>query len=215
MVGFQTQRRGSWIPGKERAEKSWRVRSRLMGERSGHVNLVQGRTRGGGGVAGAAIMTSQHICVGSAGRRSPQGLENGLRAPRRQAERNTESPKNWRQKMRSFGPGLRPWRRKEGEEPKEGKAFHPGDKSGMEEECGMDMDVEDEIESRKKLVSRTGSCRRSCEKLKNSRVCRKMFRKASSVTCSSNCKRWSKGGMMSCQSTRKCRTDHKHAKHSG
>ena len=35
------------------------------------------------------------------------------------------------------------------------------------------------------------------------------FRKASRVTCSSNCKRWSKGGMASCQSTRKCRKDHK------
>ena len=37
---------------------------------------------------------------------------------------------------------------------------------------------------------------------------RKRFRKASRVTCSSNCKRWSKGGVTSCQSTRRCRKDH-------
>ena len=37
--------------------------------------------------------------------------------------------------MRSFGPGLRPWRRRDGKESKEGKVFHPGGKvSGMEEE---------------------------------------------------------------------------------
>ena len=36
-------------------------------------------------------------------------------------------------------------------------------------------------------------------------VCRKSFRKTSRVTCNSSCKRWSKGGMTSCQNTRKCR----------
>ena len=36
--------------------------------------------------------------------------------------------------MRSFGPGLRPWRRREGKESKEGKALHPREESGMEEE---------------------------------------------------------------------------------
>ena len=66
----------------------------------------------------------------------------------------------------------------------------------------MDMDLEEEIESRKKLDEQKNSCRRSCEKLKNSRVLCRRLRKASRVTCSSNCKRWSKGGMTSCQSTR-------------
>ena len=46
--------------------------------------------------------------MGSTGRRLPQGMENGLRAPRRQAEEKTGGPKVWRQKIRSFGPGLRP-----------------------------------------------------------------------------------------------------------
>ena len=45
--------------------------------------------------------------------------------------------------------------------------------------------------------------------MKSSRVCRKSFRKASRVTCSSSCKRWSKGGTTSCQTTRECRKGHK------
>ena len=45
--------------------------------------------------------------------------------------------------IRSFGPKLRLWRRREGKELREGKAFHPGEEGGMEEEWGMDMDVED------------------------------------------------------------------------
>ena len=44
------------------------------------------------------------------------------------------------------------------------------------------MDAEEEIESRKKLDEQKRSCRRSCEKLKNSRVGRKRFRKDSRVT---------------------------------
>ena len=56
------------------------------------------------------------------------------------------------------------------------------------------------------------SCRRSCETLKNSRVCRQRFRTASRMTCSSICRRWSKGGMTSCQNIRKCRKDHKRNK---
>ena len=49
------------------------------------------------------------------------------------SEEEDRKSKDWRQKIRSIGPGLRPWKRREGKEPKEGKAFHPGE-SGMEEE---------------------------------------------------------------------------------
>ena len=52
--------------------------------------------------------------------------------------------------MRSFGPGLRRWREREEKEPKEDKAFRPGEK-WMEGEWEMDMDFEEEVESRKKL----------------------------------------------------------------
>ena len=78
----------------------------------------------------------------------------------------------------------------------------------MEEECGMDTDVEDEIESRKKLVEQKRKLKKELREIEASRVCQKSFRTASRATCSSNCKRWSKGGMTSCQ-TRKCRQDHK------
>ena len=79
---------------------------------------------------------------------------------------------------------MRLWRRKEGKQPKEGKAFHAGEKVAWKKSGGMDMDVEDEIESRKKLdEQKKRSCRRSCEKLKRSRVCRKRFRKASKMIC--------------------------------
>ena len=75
-------------------KESWRVRSRLMGERSGRENSAQSRMCGRGGVAGVASLTSQKVCVGSTGRRSPQGLENGPRALRRQAERRQKVQKS-------------------------------------------------------------------------------------------------------------------------
>ena len=128
---------------------------------------------GRGGVAGDATMTSLPG-VGSTGRQSQQGPEMGQRALRRQAVRRIENLIVWRQKISSFGPGFRLWKRRKEKEPKEGKAFHPG---GMEEEWEMDVDVEDEIESRKSWMSKRGSCVRSCEKLKSSRVCRKRLGK--------------------------------------
>ena len=70
------------------------VRSRLMEGRSGRVNSAWNQMCGRGGAAGVATMTSQRGCVGSTGRRLPQGMKNGLRAPR------TSSGK-W-QKIRSF-----------------------------------------------------------------------------------------------------------------
>ena len=99
-----------------------------MGKRNGFVNSAQSRMCGRGGVVGAATMTSPQGCVGSTSRLSLQGSGNGLRALRRQAGRKIESPKVWRQKIRSFWPGVKPWRRRDGKEPKEGKAFHPGEK---------------------------------------------------------------------------------------
>ena len=51
----------------------------MMGGRSERVNSAQNQLCGRGGVAGAAAMTSQQLCVGTTGRRLPLGLENGLR----------------------------------------------------------------------------------------------------------------------------------------
>ena len=89
--GFQTQKSGSWNPGKERAEKYWQVRSRLMGERSWFVNSAESRMCGRGGVAGDVIITARRCCTGSVGRRLEQSQESGLRGLRRRAGRKTES----------------------------------------------------------------------------------------------------------------------------
>ena len=132
--------------GKSVQQESWRVRSQLMEERSGRVNSAQSHVCGRGGVVGAATMTSQQVCVGSTGRRSPQGLENGLRAFQRQAGTKTECPKVWRQRTRSFA-----LEKKEGDGAQGGQCFPSRRESGMEEDWGVDMDVEDEVESRKKL----------------------------------------------------------------
>ena len=45
---------------------------------------------------------------------------------------------------------MRPWRR-EGKEPKEGRGFHWGEKVAWRKSGELDMDMEEEIESRKKL----------------------------------------------------------------
>ena len=98
--------RGSRV--KSVKKESWRVRSRLMGERMGRVNSAQSRMCGRGGVAGAATMTSWQVCVGSTGRRSPEGLENGPQCLRRQAGGRWKVQAVWRKDIRSFGPGLKP-----------------------------------------------------------------------------------------------------------
>ena len=119
--------RGSWV--KNVQKQSWRVRSQLMGERNGRVNSAQNRMFGRDGVAGAATMTSRQGCVGSAGKRLPQGEENGLRALRRRAERKKGETKAWRQRTRSFDPGLRAWKRTKVKQSKEGKGFHQGERA--------------------------------------------------------------------------------------
>ena len=101
------------------------------------------------------------------------------------------------------------YRKQRGGEEQGGQGLPPRRESGVEEVWGID--AEDEIESRKKLDEQ----RKKVVALKNSRVCRKSFRTASGMTCSSICGRWSKGGMTSCQSIRKCRKITKDTKHPG
>ena len=89
----------------------------------------------------------------------------------------------------SFEPGLRPWKRKEGEGVQGWQGLPSRRDSGLEEEWSLEMDLEDEAESRKKLD----------EQKRKLIVCRKSFRKASRVTSSSSCRKWNKGGTISCQ----------------
>ena len=125
--GFLTQRRGSRV--KNVQKKSWRVWSRLMDGRSGRVNSARSRMCRQGGIAGAVIMTSQQVCEGSTGKRSSQGMENGLRAPQHRVERKKGGARAWRQRMRSLEPGLRPCKRRKAKESKEGRGFHEGEKA--------------------------------------------------------------------------------------
>ena len=102
---------------------------------------------GRSGVAGDAAPTSQQGCGSSTSRQWQEGLENGQRALRRRAERRIGSLKV-RQRLRSIGPKLSIIKSRM-KEPREGKAFHLGEKVACEEE--WENDFEDEIESRKKL----------------------------------------------------------------
>ena len=116
---------GWWIPEKERAERVLASAILIGGRREGRVNSAQNRMCGRDAVAGAATMTSRQVCVGSIGRRLPQGLDNGLQALRRRARRR----KAWKRRIRSFGSGLRTWKRRKVKESKEGKGFHQGERA--------------------------------------------------------------------------------------
>ena len=65
--------------------------------------------------------------------------------------RKTGGTKAWRQRTRSVEPGLRPWKRRKVRESKEGKGFHQGEKAVWKKSGGVEMDLEHEAESRKKL----------------------------------------------------------------
>ena len=45
------------------------------------------------------------------------------------SEEEDRMSKSLEAEARSFGPGLKPWRRREEKEPKQGKAFHPGERA--------------------------------------------------------------------------------------
>ena len=74
--------------------------------------------------------------------------------------------------------------------------------SGMEEEWRMDMDVEKEIESCKKLDEQKRKLQKELREIEKSLVLVERGSGKPQVTCSSNCTRWRKGSMTSCQSTR-------------
>ena len=100
----------------------------------------------------------------------------------------------------------------ENKESKEGKDSHPGEKVVWRKSGVWKWTWRTRSRVARSWMSKGGNCRRSCAILKSSLVCRKSFRKTSRVICNSSFKRWSKGGMTSCQSTRKCSKDHKRHK---
>ena len=162
--------------------ESWRVRSRLMGDRSGRVNSAQSRMCGRGGVAGAATMTSQLVCVGCTGRRSPEGLD--VKPGGRE-----KVQKFGGRKLRSFGPKLNITGSRVEKKHREGKAFHPGENVAWKKSGEWTLRMRSRAE--RSWMSKGKSCRKTCGTLKNSRVCRKRFRNALRI-CSNSCRRWKK-----------------------
>ena len=160
-------------------KECWQVRSRFMGERSGFVNSARSRMCGRGGVAGDAETTSPMGCVGRTGRQPQQRPENGQRALRLRVERRIGRLKVRRQRSRSFEQNLSVVKRRMGKEPREGKAFHPGEKVAWRKSGEWTLRMRSRAE--RSWMGKGESCRRICETLKSSRVCRKRFRTASRI----------------------------------
>ena len=82
--------------------------------------------------------------------------------------------------------------------------------SGLEEEWSMD--VEDEIESRKKLDEQRRKLQKELRDVENSRVCRKRFRTTSRMTCSRSCREVERRRHALMLEHQKCRKDRKRYK---
>ena len=140
--GFSNAEKGFADPG-ERSSRESLVRSRLVEGRSGRANSARGQMCGRGGAAGGATVTSQRGCVGSTGKPLPQGMEDGLRALRRQAEREDRKD----------------------EEDRRTKSLEAEKKELRARiEWRMEMHLEDEVESRKEILKSSRVCRKSFRK---------------------------------------------------
>ena len=110
-----------------------RLRERQLRAWHRHVKMTEAMELATAFHHSAVIM----VCEGSTGKRSPQGMENGLRAPQHPVEGKKRGTKAWRQRIRSSEPDLRPWKRRKVKESKEGKGGPSGRESGLEEVgCG-------------------------------------------------------------------------------
>ena len=94
-------------------------------------------------------MTSQQVCVGSTGRRSPRRTGEWSAVPStssREEDRKSKSLEAGNKELRA----IEALEKKGGEGAQGGQGNPSRRESGMEEEWGMDMDVDEEVESRKK-----------------------------------------------------------------
>ena len=172
----------------------WRRQSQSMAERSGRANSVRSRMCGRGGVAGDVIMTSRQGCTGSTGRvaeeerkaRSLEAENEELRA-RIDAMGKNEGVQN--------GPGI---------------SFK--EEGDLEEVWRDYMEAEDEDECRRNWMKREKRYRRSYERSRDCLLLRRKCRRTSRSQCNISCKRWRKGGTISCLSTRRCKRGHKRYK---
>ena len=108
--GFQAQKRGSWIPGKERAERVLANAISFDGRKEWTCKFCQNRMCGRGGVAGDVTVTSRRGCTGSTGMRllkKSGEWSTGSSASSRE-ERKSKSQEAWLLRIRSSEQGLMP-----------------------------------------------------------------------------------------------------------
>ena len=185
--GFQAQKRCSWIPGKERAERVLVNAISIDGRKSVRAISVRSRMCGRGGVASDVTITSQRGCTGSIGRRL---VQSGLQALRRRVGRKTEKRDAWKLKIRSSEQGLLLWKRRQEDKRSQVSLFK---KRRTRETCGeiawksrMRPSVAENWTQRKKIQRR--SCVRSTDCLLFPRKCWR----ASRSHYSTSCKKWKK-----------------------
>ena len=133
--GFQAQKRGSWIWGTERAEGVL-ASAISIDERKEWTCKFCSESNGRDGVAGAATMTSRQGCVGSTGRRLPQGQDNGWSTGSSTSSGKEERRnKSLEAKKKELRARLETLEKRKVKQSNEGKGFHQGE-SGLEEEWG-------------------------------------------------------------------------------
>ena len=146
----QTQRRISWIRGKERAEDVLAETITINGGRNGSVNSDPNPMCGRAGAAGDATTTSRQDCGENTGRRWRRERVSGPLVLRRQVEER-RSPKFRRQRSKSFGPRLSSLEsRREERQDKKDRATRQEEKVVLRK-TGWSMDCEDGVESKKKM----------------------------------------------------------------
>ena len=165
---------------------------------------------GRGGVAGDVIMISRRRCTGSAGRRSQQSQESGLQARRPRVERKREKFGAWELRVDSSEHELMPWKRKEGAQKVSGISFK--EEGDSEEVWGDSVQVEMTPSVAEKWMNRGKRCSGSNERSKDCPWLQRKCRRTSWSHCNISCKRWKKGGTISCLSTRGCKRGHKRYK---
>ena len=163
-----------------------------------------------GGVAGDVILTSQQRCTEGIGRRLLQSRESGPQARRPRVERKREKLEAWNLRTRRSEQGLMPWRRRK--EYKEGRVSLPKEE-GIRKMYG-ESSWKSKMRPRvaRNWTSRRKSRGRLYERSTDWALLHRKCRRTSRSHCSISCKRWRKGGMISCLSTRGCKRSHKRHK---
>ena len=145
--------------------------------RNGFVNSVLNPMFGRGGVAGDATTTSWQGCGESTSRQLRRKLAIGPRAVRRRLEKKIRSPKVRRQRLKGFE-SIEWFCKQRGEAGQEGESGPARRESGLEEDWGVDMDIEGRrssrmVKTRGSWMSKERGCRRNCETLRSSRSYRR------------------------------------------